>query len=423
LLPDTIARRWLTRGARAAPLPTGWYSSGVRIERSYVVVAASTAAEGLVSFLVPPYLDSVHFPVGIIGILVATGALASLASRVPAGLLYRGRRARALLVGSMALGAVATLLLPYAHEPLAFAALRALGGFSYGVATTVNLARFIDAIPTNRDRATAMGYFSAALAVGFMIGNGLGGFSGELLGYPIAFTLAAANYVIGAIVAMTLPPPRTGGARPRPAPPPAAGRWARLRVLGEPGVLRVTLAAFLLAFMQSISGAFMPLYGLSVGLALSEVGVIRTMTALANAITRGLGGYVTRQLGRARVMHVGLALQAVGLMLIASFDVFWALFVVMFWVATCRAIVLVANTIALTEDIDETRVSRGVASGLFNAASDLGQVIAPALGGLVATLFGLGTMFHVLPPLVLLLYFAAMLATARQRVPGKAEAR
>ena len=393
----------------------------MRIERSYVVVAASTAAEGLVSFLVPPYLDSVHFPVGIIGVLVATGALASLASRVPAGLLYRGRRARLLLVGSMALGGCASLLLPYAHEPLAFAALRTLGGFSYGVATTVNLARFIDAIPTNRDRASAMGYFSAALAVGFMIGNGLGGFSGELFGYPIAFTIAAANYLIGAGVAATLSPPRAGAPRRRPAAPASGDRWARLRVLSEPGVLRVTLAAFLLAFMQSISGAFMPLYGLSVGLALSEVGIIRTMTALANAVTRSLGGYVTRRVGRTRVMHVGLSLQAVGLVMIASFDFFWALFFVMFWVATCRAVVLVANTIALTEDIDETRVSRGVASGLFNAASDLGQVIAPALGGAVASLFGLGTMFRLLPPLVLLLYFAAMLATRRQRVPERVE--
>jgi MFS family permease len=361
--------------------------------------------------------------VGIIGVLVASGALAALASRVPAGLVYRGRRARALLVGSMALGMVAAALLPHAHGPLAFAALRSLGGFCYGVATTVNLARFIDAIPTGRDRASAMGYFSAALAVGFMIGNGLGGFSGELLGYPWAFTIAAGNYLVGALVAATLPPPRLGAPRPRRAPAPSASRWAPLRVLGQPGVLRVTLAAFLLAFMQSISGAFMPLYGLSVGLALSEVGIIRTMTALANAVTRSLGGYVTGKLGRTRVMHVGLSLQAVGLVLLASFDFFWALFFVMFWVATCRAIVLVANTIALTEDVDEARVSRGVASGLFNASSDLGQVIAPALGGAVASLFGLGTMFRVLPPLVLALYFAAMLVTARRSVPGRAEAR
>ncbi len=122
-------------------------------------------------------------------------------------------------------------------------------------------------------------------------------------------------------------------------------------------------------------------------------------------------------------MHVGLTLQAIGLVLIASFDYFWALFLVMLWVATCRAVVLVANTIALTEDIDETRVSRGVASGIFNASTDLGQVIAPALGGAVASLFGLATMFRVLPPLVLALYVLAMLATERQAVPGRAAAK
>ena len=45
-------------------------------------------------------------------------------------------------------------------------------------------------------------------------------------------------------------------------------------MLREPGVVRVSVAAFLLAFMQSISGAFMPLFGLYVGLTLAEVGVI-----------------------------------------------------------------------------------------------------------------------------------------------------
>ena len=74
----------MAAAAGAAPPRTGCYSRCVRIERSYIVVASATAAEGLISFLVPPYLDSVHFPVGIIGVLVASGALASLASRVPA---------------------------------------------------------------------------------------------------------------------------------------------------------------------------------------------------------------------------------------------------------------------------------------------------------------------------------------------------
>jgi predicted MFS family arabinose efflux permease len=396
----------------------------VRLERSYVVVGAATAGEGLVSFLVPPYLDSVHFPVGIIGILVATGALASLASRVPAGLVYRGSRARALLVAAMGTAMVAALLVPQAPDPFTFAALRAVGGFCYGVATTVNLARFIEAIPPNQDRASAMGYFSAALAVGFMVGNGLGGFAGDVFGYPIAFAMAAGNYSIGVVVAATLPgPARPPQKRPRPAAHAPGERWALLRLLREPGLVRVSLAALLLAFMQSISGAFFPLYGLSVGLALSEVGIIRTMTALVNAVTRGLGGIVTRELGRTRVMHLGLVLQGIGLMLLPSFGWFWALFAVMFWIAACRAVVLVANTIALTEDVDETRVSRGVASGIFNASSDLGQVIAPALGGAVASLFGLGAMFRLLPPLVLTLYLVAMLATERRGVPGAAQAR
>ncbi len=390
----------------------------MRIERGYVVVAAVTAGEGVVSFLVPPYLDSRQFPVGVIGVLVAAGALAALASRVPAGLIYRGGRARGLLVATMLLAALAAALIPAAGQPLAFAALRGLGGFCYGVATTVNLARYIDAIPLGRNRASAMGYFSSALAVGFMIGNGVGGFAGDVLGYPLAFSLGAVHYVVGAAVAATLPAPARATAPRRSVPAAGPVDWlSGLRMLTEPGIVRVAAAGFLLSFMQSISGTFFALYALSAGLALGEIGAIRTMTALVNAVTRGLGGWVTGSIGRARAQHLGLTLQGGGIMLLASFDGFWALFMLMFATATFRAVVLVANTIALTEDVDESRVSRGVASGIFNAANDLGHILAPVLGGAVASLFGLGAMFRLLPPLVLALYAAAMVATARRGAP------
>ena len=396
----------------------------MRVERSYVVVAATTAAEGMVSFLLPPYLASVAFPVDVIGLLLAAGALASLASRLPAGVLYRGRRARRLLVASLGVGLITTLLIPTTRDPLAFAVLRALGGFAFGVATTVNLARFMETLPPGRDRVAAMGYFSASLAFGYMIGNGLGGFAGDLLGYPLAFTIAAGNFLLGVVVATTLPAPVRATAVPRERPPAASRpRDGRLRVLRAPGVLRVAVAAFLLSFMQTISGAFFPLFGLSVGLALWEVGIVRIATALTNVVTRGVGGVVVVRMGRGRVMHLGLALQGLGLMLLPMVAGFWPLFFLMTAVATFRAIVLVANTVALSEDIDETQVSRGIASGIYNASNDLGNVVAPALGGWVAALFGLGSMFQLLPPLVFALYLVAILATAQRGATDRAPAR
>src|SRR5262245_50332766 len=113
----------------------------------YLMVTTITAGEGLVAFLFPPYLDTLGFPVDVIGVLAAAAPLAALASRLPAGAVYRPSRARVLLLAALATSAVVTVLIPRVESPLAFAILRAVGGLAYGVATTANLARFIDGLP------------------------------------------------------------------------------------------------------------------------------------------------------------------------------------------------------------------------------------------------------------------------------------
>jgi len=386
--------------------------------RSYVVVAATQGSDGLISFAFPPFLSSLEVPLDLIGLLVACGGLAALASRLPAGVLYRGSRARGLLMVACTTAAATTFLLPHLEAPLAFAVLRLIGGFAYGVATTANLARFIDALPPGGDRARAMGFYSAALALGLVFGNGIGGFAGQYLGYLPAFQCAAAAYLLAALTAATLPhpPPRATTATAKTVSAGPRG-WRRLTVLSDPGMLTVTLAAFLAAFMQQISGSFLPLYGLSVGLALSEVASVRMTTALTNVFARAGGGPLTERIGRRRTQHVFISLQAIGLFSLSFCTTFWTLLVAMLWVATCRAIVLVANTISLTEDVDEERVSRGVASGLFNAATDLGNLASPALGGVVGAAFGLTNIFRVLPPFVLALYF--VITFGRAYVTGR----
>jgi predicted MFS family arabinose efflux permease len=58
-----------------------------------------------------------------------------------------------------------------------------------------------------------------------------------------------------------------------------------------------------------------------------------------------------------------------------------------------RAIAVVANAVGLVQDVDENRVQRGLASGIYNAAGDLGNILGPSLGGLIAQATGLGGVF------------------------------
>jgi MFS family permease len=385
------------------------------LARGFVVVAATMSADSLVHFLFPPYLDSLGFPVDLIGFLMALASLASLVSRLPAGMVYRGSRARALIVGALVIAILTTLAIPFVHDPLLFGVLRVIIGLAYGVVTTTNLARFIEAVPPGTNRPRAMGYYAAALAVGLVIGNGVGGFVAEWFGYLVAFQSAVAFYLVALAVALALPaPPRRtvlAHAAHRPAAPRTLG--ARLAALRDPGLVTVASAAMLIAFMQMISGAFLPLYGLSVGLAIAEIATVRAAGSLTNVFGRAGAGPLTQRLGRHRAQHVGIALQAAGVVGYSFCTTFWPLLAAMLWVSVWRSIVLVANTIALTEDVPEERISRGLSSGIYNAATDVGQIIAPALGGVVAAAFGLETMLRLLPPAVLAVYLLVAFGATR----------
>jgi predicted MFS family arabinose efflux permease len=53
----------------------------------------------------------------------------------------------------------------------------------------------------------------------------------------------------------------------------------------------------------------------------------------------------------------------------------------------------VANAVGLVQDVDENKVQRGVASGIYNAAGDLGNILGPFIGGLIAQAMGIGSVF------------------------------
>jgi predicted MFS family arabinose efflux permease len=82
-------------------------------------------------------------------------------------------------------------------------------------------------------------------------------------------------------------------------------------------------------------------------------------------------------------------------MLVPLFSSFGANLIVYVASGFMRAIVIVANAVGLVQDVPETRVGRGLASGIYNAAGDLGNILGPAIGGFIAHAAGVGSVFVV----------------------------
>jgi predicted MFS family arabinose efflux permease len=84
-----------------------------------------------------------------------------------------------------------------------------------------------------------------------------------------------------------------------------------------------------------------------------------------------------------------------------------------------RAIVIVANAVGLVQDVPESRVRRGLASGVYNAAGDLGNILGPSIGGLIAQATGVASVFVIGSLGSTALFFIGMILVRRlKRMEG-----
>lgn len=355
-----------------------------------------TAQHNASALILPPFLDHLKYSVSAIGALVSVAPVLALAARLPSGLTYRGHRARMLLVLCLGAMALSNFLYGFAAHPIHIALVHALNGFAFGAATTIYFAFFVEALPRGENRHHAMGYYAGSLALGHSAGSLAVGYIADRFGYTASFRFGALVALLALVLILFLAHPLPAKTAEGPA---RAGSTRTVlesfRNLVDPAVAGVVVVALFLNLLHQIGAVFLPLYGLAVGLSLTEVGAIRGFYSLCNAVTRPLSGPVVMRFGYRSLSLVGLPLQAGVMMLVPLFHGFGGLLIVFVFAGFLRAVVLVANTIGMVEDMDESRVSRGVASGIFNAAGDLGLILGPSFGGLVASVTGVALLFFV----------------------------
>jgi MFS family permease len=389
--------------------------------RPFLTVVLINTGDGMIGTLVPLYLDYRGLPVNLIGVLVAVGGVLSLVSRLPSGLLYRRRRAKWLMYVAILLQAASATLFAFPAEPAMLGVFRGLQGFAFGMSSTVNMALFLDCLPPGGNRHRHLAAYASALSLGFTFGGLGGGLLGDWLGYGPTFLCACAVSLL-AIPCVTTPP--RGGESPALAGPPLAG-MDRVRTIGtglrHPQVLAVSLVSFFLQVIHHMGQVFVPLYAVSVGLSLSAIGILRSMHSLVNTLARPFGGEITRRFGYNRVAVWGMALVTGLLMLTPFTESLFGLLALFTGIGLGRAAVLVANTVSMA-DIQESRLPRGVVVAVYSAARDLGSIVGPAAGGLLAGAVGLRGFFWVGPPLTFLAFGLLLWQTTRARDPAEAAA-
>lgn len=351
-----------------------------------------------------------------IGVAVSAYGLVSLAARLPAGALYRTNRAWSLIAGGCLVSSASFAAMTQTANPALLTMCVALDGAGFAVATTANMAALIDRRPPGSNAGTIMGWYTGSLGAGYAVAGFAGGALGDALDPRRAIlVLALVPLAAGLLLSLAIrraAPTRTAAAVPSPV------SWLH-------GFRRVAplvwLAFFVTLYINLVSGVmltFFPIYGLAIGLSLTQIGALQGVHGAAAAVVRFLSGLVFGRVSYQRTLPVMVLVSGASVALIAGLQAYLVL--VFAWAALglTRGLLRVASAALVMDEAGESDALRGASSGIYLAGLDLGKVLGPILGGVGGHVIGLRSTFFLASIGFPVLYFvlAALLGSQQRQL-------
>ena len=335
---------------------------------------------GMVIPIFPFYIEELGAGGSELGLLVATSAfLEFIFGPMWGSVSDRFGRKPILLVGLFGY-AISTFLFGISTALWMLFAARAVSGILSSATITAAMAYVTD-ITTAENRGDGMGKIGAAMALGLMLGPGLGGWlATESLSRPF-FIAAGLSLLSLVMVAVILPESISKEDRVTSIKPQVLQFEAlRKALFSQIGVLLllVTLFSFALTNFEAIFG----LYALDkFGFTPNQVGTILMVVAIVSTAGKAsLTGPVTRKWGEAVTIKFSLIAGAVGfLILLAAWDFYsilvtTGLFILSKTLLRPAAFALISN---------QAEKDQGAVMGLSNSFMSLGRIIGPIWAGFV----------------------------------------
>jgi MFS family permease len=380
---------------------------------TYLSVFLFSAGASALSVVMPVYLSrDAGIGPAVIGAIVGSFAVASLAARMPVGLAYSVTRGARFLLAGGACSALSFALTPFTTSPVALGVLSALNGVGWSVATTAQLALLVARRPHGLTTAAAMGWFSGATALGNVAAGLLGGGIADLVGVRESFYVLAGMPLVAALLMS-----RTAGTSATVAevvaPPP---RTPVVRsVTGLPLAVWVgVLVMFFINSLNAVTNTFHPVIALAAGLSLTQIGALSSMRSWASSSSRFGSGPVFSRFDPASLTLPLVVAGSLATCAIPSVISSFVLQIPLFLIAgLSRGLLRVTGSADAFEGAGEDERRHGVTAALLYGGLDLGKIAGPVIGGVVAGLFGIATMFRVVPLGFLVLYLVLAIPARR----------
>lgn len=330
---------------------------------------------GLVIPVMPTLMNELHLTGKVVGYLVAFFAVAQLLASPLSGRLVDSVGRKKMIVIGLLMFSASELLFAIGQTLSVLFASRVVGGVSAAFIMPAVTA-FLADITTNETRAKALGYMSAAISTGFILGPGIGGFLATL-GTRVPFFFAAGLALFAAIFSLVMlrEPER---------------QYEETMNTKKPGFTRIFapmyFIAFVIIFVLSFGlASFESIFSLFVdhkfGFTPADIAIIITGSGIVGAIAQiMLFDRLTKRMGEKKLIFYCLVFSSVLVAAMTLVNSYFSILAVTIVVFVGFDLIRPAATSYLSKIAGN---EQGFVGGMNSMFTSIGNMAGPILGGIL----------------------------------------
>ncbi|WP_223554518.1 MFS transporter [Lysinibacillus sphaericus] len=337
---------------------------------------------GLVIPVMPSFMNSMQLSGKTMGYLIAVFAMAQLLMSPLAGRwVDRYGRKNIITIGLFLFGISELIFGLGTHVSVLYLS-RMLGGISAAFIIP-GVTAYVADITSVQDRPKAMGYVSAAISTGFIIGPGFGGFIAEY-GIRMPFFFAAAIAFVACILSIfILKEPLTKEQLAEISAKTKQTNFINdLKKSLNPLYFIPFIIVFVLAFGLSAYETVFSLFSdHKFGFTPKDIATIITISAIFGVIVQiFMFGKMVDKLGEKKLIQLCLITGAILAVISTVISGFWAVLVVTSLIFLAFDLLRPALTTFLSKSAGK---DQGFIAGMNSTYTSLGNIIGPTIGGIL----------------------------------------
>ncbi|MDF1526377.1 MAG: MFS transporter [bacterium] len=360
----------------------------------YMAIFMSSLGLGILSPILPAYVDSFSASSFVLGIVFGIYSAARTLFMPPVGILSDRFGRKPFILSGLLLFAVVSPLYALAGNVYQLMLVRFFQGIAAAMLVPVAMSAIGDLSPRGRE-GFIMGSFTSAFFAGLGFGPLIGGFMSDKYSMAAAFysmgimSLAALVFTVFAL------PSQQGGFKGKEAPEVTSGfskAPKRHFIIMDRPMAGLFFFRFTRAVGIGLVWVIMPLYAVkSLNLSALQVGILLSVNTFITTLLQSPFGHLSDRFGHMKAITAGSVLAGAAVAFIGWSRGFEDLLYISAFLGVSGALIVPAGS-ALAVSLGRTR-GMGRTMGLYNSSLSLGTMLGPVIGGALLDLANVQAVF------------------------------